>query len=166
MTTDELQQFHPAGKRRTKEGMNLNLVAMIDVVFLLLMYFLLATNFSQGEEWYRIKLPASLSSQGQINSLDLPEEPIVITINSVGADLSDYRIVTDLDNLEMDSFEELYQRMKNWNAGEGNSAGILFPDTPVIIKPHVNCRWDHAVNTLNACLRAGYENVHFVEPVE
>jgi len=164
VNTTELQQYHPVRKRRSKEGMNLNLVAMIDVVFLLLMYFLLATNFSQNEERFRINLPASLSAQVPADSLDLPDEPIIITVNSVGTTLSAYRITIDVDDNEIDSFEGLYQRMWEWNADLNHSTGILFKDTPVIIRPSANCRWDHAVNTLNACLRAGYENVRFVDP--
>ena len=164
MNTTEIQQYHPVRKCRFKEGMNLNLVAMIDVVFLLLMYFLLATNFSQNEERFRINLPASLSAQVPAGSLDLPDEPVIITVSSVGTDLSAYRITVDVDDNEIDSFEGLYQRMREWNADANHSTGILFADTPIIIRPSADCRWDHAVNTLNSCLRAGYENVRFVDP--
>ncbi|MCZ6446340.1 MAG: biopolymer transporter ExbD, partial [Planctomycetota bacterium] len=43
--------------RRSRARIGLNVTAMIDIVFLLLIYFLAATEFKLGEEVYRLDLP-------------------------------------------------------------------------------------------------------------
>ena len=43
--------------RRQRARIALNLTAMIDVVFLLLIYFMVATEFKAGEEIFRLDLP-------------------------------------------------------------------------------------------------------------
>ncbi|MHC4614422.1 MAG: ExbD/TolR family protein, partial [Planctomycetota bacterium] len=49
---------HTAARRRQRQArIGLNLTAMIDVVFLLLVYFMAATEFKLGEEIYRLDLP-------------------------------------------------------------------------------------------------------------
>jgi len=144
--------------------MNLNLVAMIDVVFLLLMYFLLATNFSIGEEMFAITMPAPLGQTRERDPFDLPDQPVVIRVESIGPDRAQYRITLDLVETSPASFDELFRVLNQWRVTPGNSEGILFPDTPILIQPGTNCRWDHAINTLNACLRAQYTKVQFIEP--
>ncbi len=156
----------PPYRRRRRDHAthtDLNLVAMIDVVFLLLMYFLLATNFTLGEELYRIELPQSLGTAADPDPFDLPDQPVIIKITSTGPGKNSYLIRLDLGNTQPTSFEKLYTTLRDWKAGPGNSAGILFPDTPIIIQPDRSCRYEHAINVLNACIRAQYENVQFVD---
>ncbi len=150
--------------RRVGQTMDLNLVAMIDVVFLLLMYFLLATNFSIGEELFRIDLPQSLGTQAEVDPFDLPEQPVHIRVASFGPGLASCRITVDLAQREFTSFSELYHYLDGVQVRPATATGVLFEQTPIIIHPDPQCRWDHAVDVLNACLRARYTNVQFVEP--
>ncbi len=143
---------------------DLNFVPMIDVVFLLLMYFLLTTNFTLGEELYRIELPQSLGTQANPDPFDLPDQPVIIKVTSTGPNKNNYLLNLDLASTQPTSFNQLYRTLRDWKAGPENSNGILFPDTPIIIAPDPNCRYEHAINTLNAVIRAQYENVQFVEP--
>jgi len=144
--------------------MNLNLVAMIDVVFLLLMYFLLATNFSIGEEMFSITMPAPLGHAPNPDPFDLPDQPVVIRVESLGPDRAQYQIHVDIAVTQPTSFDELSRLLRQWRVSPENSEGILFPETPILIQPGTSCRWDHAISTLNACLRQQYTKVQFMEP--
>jgi hypothetical protein len=157
----------PRARRRTAPALGLvrlNLAAMIDVVFLLLMYFLMATNFSLGEELFRLQLPQSLGSEAETDPFDLPEQPFLIRVGSTGPGPGDYRIDLEGGFAPPATFDILYQIMNGLQVRDGSTGALLFPDTPIIIQPSKGCRWEHAVNTLNACLRARYTNVQFVEP--
>ena len=46
--------------RIKKEADRPDLTPMIDVVFQLLVYFLVSTNFARGEQVYRVDLPSRL----------------------------------------------------------------------------------------------------------
>ncbi len=152
-------------KRVARGGLQLNMTSMIDVVFLLLMYFLLATNFSLGEELFHLDMPAPLGSF-ETDPFDLPEQPVRITVDTTGPGASDYRITIGVSGLSATTFESLYRTLDDAQANDGNPDGIFLPDTPLVIQPGSSCRWEHAVNTLNACLRAKYEQVQFAGPDE
>ena len=71
------------GRRRRRPGarLGLNLTSMIDVVFLLLVYFMAATEFKLGEEIYRLDLP----DRGRVaDPFDLPLDPLRIAVTTVG----------------------------------------------------------------------------------
>lgn len=163
--------YHSRGQRRksgsyqqSHRSMHLNLVAMIDVVFLLLMYFLLSANLTTGEEVYKLDLPASLNAAAQPDPFDIPEQPVLIEIFTTGTGFSDYQIEIDMQIDQPTDFNSLYQFMDNARVQPGNSGGLLFPDTPILIRPAVTTRWEHAINAFNACLRAGYNNVSMIDP--
>ncbi|MFG0253109.1 MAG: biopolymer transporter ExbD, partial [Phycisphaerales bacterium JB038] len=52
-----------ARRREQRASIGLNLTAMIDVVFLLLLYFLLATSFALNEEAFELELPDPVAGQ-------------------------------------------------------------------------------------------------------
>lgn len=66
---------HP--KRRTRTSVQVPLTSLIDIVFLLLIYFLLTTNF-MVEEGIKIKLPQAKASTPQV------EEVITIYVDRQG----------------------------------------------------------------------------------
>ena len=66
---------HP--KRRTRMGVQVPLTSLIDIVFLLLIYFLLTTNF-MVEEGIKIKLPQAKASTPQV------EEVITVYVDRQG----------------------------------------------------------------------------------
>ena len=67
-------------KRRKAGSMGLNLTSMIDVVFLLLIYFMVATEFKTAEESFPMDLPARDAGQ----TIMLDNEPLVIVVESAG----------------------------------------------------------------------------------
>ena len=66
---------HP--KRRPRMGVQVPLTSLIDIVFLLLIYFLLTTNF-MVEEGIKIKLPQAKASTPQV------EEVITVYVDRQG----------------------------------------------------------------------------------
>jgi hypothetical protein len=63
--TDEIWEHRPPRRRFGGSGLSLNLTAMIDVVFLLLVYFMVGTEFKLGEEVFRLDLPDRQPSMAQ-----------------------------------------------------------------------------------------------------
>ena len=67
---------------RGSPRIDLNLTAMIDVVFLLLVYFMAATEFKLGEEIYRLDLP----QRGRASEpFELPRDPLRVVVASTGS---------------------------------------------------------------------------------
>ena len=68
-----------AAMNKDRASVSLNLTSMIDVVFQLLIYFLLGTNFVIGEQSYRMDLPER-TGNAPVNSLELDEDPLFIEV--------------------------------------------------------------------------------------
>lgn len=149
--------------RRASNTMDLNLVAMIDVVFLLLTYFILTASFTLGEEVYEMQLPDPQSGQIE-DPFALPETPIVVRLSSVGTGPGDYRIQLDLPTDPIQSYEQLFRFLSDQQIRPDNPRGLLSVDVPLIIKPDAETHWHHTVGVVNACVRAQYQNVQLVEP--
>ena len=89
-------------------GKSLNITPMIDVVFQLLIYFLVATNFALGEQVFRLDLPNRGGSTENTDPFELEEEPLRIRVASIGDDGREislsiegpYPEPTDSDELE------------------------------------------------------------------
>jgi biopolymer transport protein ExbD len=80
-------------KTEPMEEPSLNLTSMIDVVMLLLIFFLVATRFSKDESQYEVNLPTVRSAQPLTS---LPDE-IVVSITQKGEILIKDEMVTPLE---------------------------------------------------------------------
>jgi biopolymer transport protein ExbD len=146
----------------------LAMTSMIDVVFLLLIYFLVASDFRMGEEVYRLDLP-SREGAGHSDPFKLDDEPLRIAVISTGLGPDMYRLRLDGPYPQPASFDELFQFLTNKQVNEftsgGGGGGALFqPHHPVIIQPTRLTRWDHAMEAFNAAARARYTNITFAKP--
>ena len=79
----------------TEQGTPINLMPLIDMVFLLLIFFLVATSFAQEERDQRVKLPVTSSPK----PLSAPQRQVVINILHDGTTKVGGRIY-DRDQLE------------------------------------------------------------------
>jgi len=149
---------------RGKARMALNLTAMIDVTFLLMIYFLLATQFKLGEEVYKLDLPPRLQSDRERDPFELDDEPVRILVTSFGPARSQYRITIDGAATQPDTFDELHRLLAAARIGGGNVGGLYEPDHPVVIQPSTGTRWEHAIEAFNAAHRALYTNINFAQP--
>ncbi len=142
---------------RQPARLSLNLTAMIDVVFLLLIYFLVATDFKLGEEIYRLDLPRrSLRA----DPFELPRDPLRIAVASTGSGAG-YLIRVEGAAAQPASFQELFEFLAQNQQSAAAVGGLFEPDHPIIIEPGPATRWEHAIEAFNAAVRARYSNVKF-----
>jgi biopolymer transport protein ExbD len=108
-------------KKRPRYQIQAPLTALIDIVFLLLIYFLLTTNF-MVDEGIAIKLPQAKAS--------LPQTEQTITVY-VDRDGRSY-----LDNREI-SFTELFKRLKAMIGDRNDKLVVVRADRGVILNKAV-----------------------------
>ena len=144
-------------RRRTPVQMGLNIASMIDVVFLLLIYFMVATDFSPAEETFRMDLPdRRIGSE----AFSLKDTPLRVEVLAPGArakplyNIPGYGVPTG-------SVVSLQQQLANLR-GEGGAAKFT-PDHPVEILVSPSAGWAGAVEAFNAAITAGYSNVRIDE---
>ncbi|MEM6553656.1 MAG: biopolymer transporter ExbD [Planctomycetota bacterium] len=160
-TDDDTTVHHTSvrAKRRKAPGqekMELQLTSMIDVIFLLLIYFVITATFMIDEGFLDASLPSGPASAPED---ELPKEPVVIELAPAGN--NDTLFTITVDNQPVDSFTDLYTVMNNQSELQG---GFYAVDTPLIIKPRARVRWQHVVNAFNALVRAKYEAISFAPP--
>ncbi len=151
---------HKARRRSSvheKPG-SLNLTSMIDVVFQLLIYFIVTASFAQGEGIIIAKLP---QSGGQASAeAEPPKQPLKIVLTSTG--MSAYRINLDGYPAAPADFEQLGDLLETLRHDpQQGLTGPYKDDNPIIIQPDGKTRWQHVVNAFNATVAARYKNVSF-----
>lgn len=149
-------------RRGPGTGVGLNLTAMIDVTFLLLVYFMVATEFKRGEEVYRLDLPRSVQSNRALDPFALPEEPLVVRVASRGPEDVVLRLSAPYPSPS--DFEDLHRFLREAKIAEGVPGGLFANDHPIVIEPTRSTRWEHAIGAFNAAVRARYTNVTFAPP--
>jgi len=145
-----------AARRRARRGpgsrMVLNLAPMIDVTFLLLIFFLVTTTFKPAEGILTSRLPKDAG----VPSAALPISPVVVRVSQLDPAGQEYRINIDNYTRRPATFDELAGFLLDIQTNPGFDAR-----TPVVILPATDVRWDHVVNCWNAAVRARCENIVF-----
>lgn len=159
---DEPTVHHVSSRKKrgvTSASMSINLGPMIDVIFNLLIYFVVTANFALDEGILTLKLPQGSGTPAE--SLAPPQTPLNITLRSDAPIGVTIRLQTqDLGS----SFEDLGDRLRQLQFDpQNNPAGVYKPDNPVIIQPEGLVRWQHVVNAFNAAVGAKYSNVSFAQ---
>jgi len=153
---------------RSKRGvqaasMALNLTSMIDVIFQLLIYFVITASFTVGEGIITAKLPSGTGSSTE--QVKPPERPLNIVLSSAGVygvriNVAEYpQAPADFNGLS-----DILRRLQH-NPEKGLT-GPYPDDNPVLIKPDGAVRWQHVVNAFNAAVAARYKNVSFAQATE
>jgi biopolymer transport protein ExbD len=110
---------HP--KRRARMGVQIPLTSLIDIVFLLLIYFLLTTNF-MVEEGIKVKLPQAKASAPQT------EEVITVYVDRQGRAFLGTREV---------SMAALFDGLKEMLNGKKDKLVVVRADRAVILNKAV-----------------------------
>ncbi|MCP3919539.1 MAG: biopolymer transporter ExbD [bacterium] len=118
----------------TEDELAMNLAPMIDVVFLLLIFFMVATTFVQREKEMAVELPVAES--GDEAPVDMDE--IVINL------LSDGSIKVNGELLDQEQLDSLLVRAARSN-----------PETPVTIRGDKDVVLQQAVSVMDSCRVAG-----------
>lgn len=142
-------------KRRVNDDeMELQLTSMIDVIFQLLIYFVITANFVIDEGTIKATMPGQSAPTDEIEEPDLPYYIDLITADD-GVTYSirvDHKLVNGGASELHGYLEELLR------------SNTIEPDTIIQIRPQNNVRWQHVVNVFNACTRADLEKVGFATP--
>jgi len=156
------QVVHHVSQRKKRKSdparMTLNFTAMIDVVFQLLIYFIVTASFTIGEGIITAKFP---QGTGAAPAEEPPEKPLKVRIASYGE--AGYRLV--LEGFEAPAnFKTLRESLIGLQFDPAKGRGGAYkPDNPLVISPDGKVRWTHVVNAFNAAVAAGYSNVAFAQ---
>lgn len=123
-------------KPRQRAGVVLPLTSLIDIVFLLLIYFLLTTNF-MVDEAIDLKLPQARSAAPQV------QQQITVYVAQDG------RVLLGQEEVPM---EQLYTRLKQAVAGR--------KDAPVFIKADRRVILNQAVKVMDLAKAAGASAIY------
>jgi len=153
----------PPARRRSRAGssIGLNLTSMIDVVFLLLVYFMVATDFKKAEEVYNLDLPDRMEGMSA-DPFELAEEPLRVLLRTSGADGASYCLRLDGPWDPVMDFESLFEFLQRRQV-DGSGGGLFAVDHPIIIVPDATVHWEFTIDAFNAAVRAGYVNVTLQE---
>lgn len=116
----------------------LNLTPMIDVVFLLLIFFMVATTFLDPEREIEVELPTAESGAEP----ERPPEEIVIAV------LEDGGFIHQGTRFDREGLLELLRRAAQHD-----------PKTPVTIRGHRLARHESVVEVMDVCGIAGLSNL-------
>ena len=132
-------------KRQSRQAPRpeLNIAAMIDIVFQLLIFFMCTTSFKTNEE--ALQAQARQLSRKAREAQDLV--PVRVQVSPADTD-----VLIECDGLVCRGFPDLLQRLK---------ARRAIADVPVIITGGSRTGFRHMVTALDTCYEAGLTNVAF-----
>ena len=149
---DETVHHVSARKKRQEDrgtvSMQPPLTPMIDVVFQLLLFFLLACRFIPKEAQIQAKVP----NLQQPQVIQVP--PIKVALTPMGADGMGVHIAIENFSRPIGDFRTLYAELVALRNRDGNIV-------PVLIKPRADVAWEHAANAFNQAVGARFKNVAF-----
>lgn len=151
-TPDTEKVPHESARKRRglkKAKMELSLTSMIDVIFNLLIYFVVTANFIQKEGMLLAQLPGIANVESQ------PTPPITPPVQVDLMEFDQYRVQIYLNKRPLnDTFTELAAQLKGLQAN-----GTYQADHPVEIRAQNHVRWTHVLNAYNQAKAAGYQKV-------
>ena len=152
-------------RRRRRHAMQLkvNVTSLIDVTFLLLVYFMVATSFTASEEVYRTDIP-NREGAGSGDPFELQDDPLRIIVTSTGLAPDMYRLQIDGPYSQPTSFDDLYTFLSSRQVRAETTGGMFPAEHPIIVQPTRSTRWEHAMEAFSAAARARYTNVTFAKP--
>jgi|GEM_PF-5658086 len=141
-----------AKKKSKSVALQIRMISMIDVVFLLLIYFLLTSNF-RAKEGY---LPISLPEENQQTTTTRMVEPLDVTVTSITDGQCEITLgegdIIFIDN----DFGKLINALKEIVTTHGRNAS-----DPIKLKPAPQSQWHHVVQTYDALWESNMTNIIF-----
>ena len=122
------------------ERTGIQLAPMIDVVFLLLIFFIVLWNYARFETEIDISVPAASAGENPERTIG----EIVVNVNKEGA--------ITIEGIER-SEEETLEMFRNIVAA--------YPDQALILRGDKEASFDHIVKVLNLCKEAIIWNISF-----
>lgn len=149
------RRYIPLRKQRKKKTvLQPPLTPMIDVTFLLLVYFLVTAEFREAEG----QIPGSLPNiSGPTERKPVDVQPLRLTLvpdgpSNVGVEYQFETRQGDRTPLTLTSPQRLYQELHTRKTDS---------DPPLFIQVQPQVRWQHVVEAFNQATRAKYEQIGF-----
>lgn len=151
-TYSPLHQRRPQSKR-----LEISMAPMIDVVFLLLVFFLLTANFRSKEGF----LPVNLPRQAAGNTVFIDFEPLILFLDSQSdgtciAQFGQGQTLHIAPTQGVIDFALLGERLEKILIDQGRG-----PDDPIKLMPTRQTKWDHIVKAYDVLWRQNLHNVIF-----
>jgi biopolymer transport protein ExbD len=127
----------------------LQIAPMLDVMFVLLLFFMVSAGSSAKEEELGIKLPGKSVASASEN---VAESPIILKISKDGAVLFNDSPAAAPDDVEMKGLQE---RLKSVIEAIGASK------QPVVISPDPDVKHERVIRVMDACSYAKVEKLAF-----
>ena len=155
-TVHHVSERQKRSKQRAPASMQPPLTPMIDVVFQLLLFFLLGCRFIQEEG----QLQANLPPIAETEKITIPVDPIRISLRAAGENGDGVMIeISGVDNI-LTEVPKLYDYLVLFKQRQPSPDD----DVPVSIKPVGPVRWEHVVDAFNQAIRAKYKTIGFTLP--
>ena len=137
-------------KELLNEKSGLQIAPLIDVVFLLLIYFMVSARLKRPEADISLALPGSVSSSVELN---IPNEQIIDVLADGKIILNNYVFYKN-DKSDLVELENILRRYKIASAQSKSEAMIT-------ISAHEDSTHERMIDVLNICTAAGIENISF-----
>ncbi len=128
----------PLKTSTSEELPSINLTPMIDVVFLLIIFFMVGTQFTKSEREIGLKLPGVGGLKAMVTAPDRRE--IVVT--------ADNRILLDGQQLSADQLADQLRSMR-----------IRYPELRVVVRADGQVAYQAVVAVMGAASRAGIADI-------
>lgn len=128
----------PLKTSTSEELPSVNLTPMIDIVFLLIVFFMVGTQFTDKERQINLTLPGA----GQLKAMVAPPDRREIAVSMDG------RIVLDGQEVDIAFLTERLQSMKQ-----------SYPDLRVVVRADAKAEYQHVTAVYGAVNRAGVSNL-------
>ncbi|HUW33128.1 MAG TPA: biopolymer transporter ExbD [Planctomycetota bacterium] len=144
-------------KRRrlaSSSEIEMQMTSMIDVTFLLLIFFLLGTKFKEPAGRLNAFLPKDRGPNPNNVSVIEPEEELVIRVMMKPGHT---KPVYKLGDTEYPTVADLEQKLL-----------VLYginADQPVTIDPDPRAQYNYVLQVLNSCIKVGYAEIAFSAPI-
>jgi biopolymer transport protein ExbD len=121
--------------RKSLEKPRINMTPMIDVVFLLLTFFVMTFKIIIPEGDFNVQM----SPEGEQQAADVPEEPLQVRLL---ADSEGVLSVIQLNEEDIDNFDVLRQRV--------SVVSLTKPNLEVVIFPDEHLRYEYVIKAMTA----------------
>lgn len=132
----------PLKRQSADDPFHLNLTPMVDVVFLLVIFFMTATQFAEVERAVELQLPTVGEGGASVAAVD---EPRIVSVTADGALLLDG---------ESRSVAELEADLRAAREAHPTAGGPA-----VLVHGDARCDFQHVAAALAACRSAGVSDV-------
>ena len=126
--------------------MGFQIAPMVDVVFVLLLFFMVSAGSQIVEKELNINLPSGRTA----SSGDVARPPIIIDIDPTGQ-------ISINNEVYANGTDKNLSRLREWLKQTFSEFG----DDPVIIRPSMETKHERIIDVLNACAYGNVKNLTF-----